>query len=100
MSSGPHHSVPMSSHQNVARDQTAGEAKRKSKDPTDKTMPDGVEDAMVDDDGLRRYNQLRDLEKRLDATMVRKRLDMMDSASRSTKVIVRRNQSLALSLRG
>lgn len=44
-------------------------------------MPDGVEGVIVGD-GLQRYRDLRDFERRLDATMTRKRLDIVDSVQR------------------
>jgi chromatin remodeling complex protein RSC6 len=62
-------------------------AKRRSRKPTDKTMPEGVEDTVVDPDTVTLYNNLRAYERRLDATLARKRLDMADSCSRYPKVI-------------
>jgi SWI/SNF-related matrix-associated actin-dependent regulator of chromatin subfamily D len=59
-------------------------ALRRSRKPTDKTIPDGVEDVIVGE-GVQQYKTLRDLEKRLDASMVRKRLDIQDSISRTVK---------------
>ncbi|CAK7268070.1 SWI/SNF and RSC complex subunit Ssr3 [Sporothrix epigloea] len=56
-------------------------AKRRSRKPTDKTMPDGVESVIIGD-GVQRYRELRAFERRLDATMTRKRLDIMDSVQR------------------
>ena len=62
-------------------------AKLRSARPTDKTLPDGVEEACVDDGVVAKaYKDLRDLERRLDATMTRKRLDIVDTVSRSAKV--------------
>ena len=49
-------------------------AKRQSKLPTDKEIPDGVEDLVIGD-GVQSYKSLRDVEKKLDAIMMRKRLD-------------------------
>lgn len=59
-------------------------AKRRANKPTDKTMPDGVEDSVIGD-GVQRYKDLRDFEKRLDAAMTRKRLDIVDSVDRHPK---------------
>lgn len=59
-------------------------AKRRSRKPTDKNMPDGAEDWVIGD-GVARYKDLRDFERRLDATMTRKRLDIVDSVSRNAK---------------
>lgn len=60
-------------------------AKRKARKPTDKSLPDGVEECTIGD-VAHQYRELRDFERRLDATMTRKRLDMMDSVNRNTKV--------------
>lgn len=57
----------------------------KSRRPTDKTIPDGVEDAIIGD-GVARYRDLRDYERRLDATMTRKRLDIVDPVNKGAKV--------------
>lgn len=52
--------------------------------PTDKTMPEGVEDLIVGD-GVQQYKQLREVERKLDAVMMRKKLDLQDSLYNSTK---------------
>lgn len=57
---------------------------RRSRKPTDKTIPEGVEEVVIGD-GVEQYKNLRELEKRLDAAMVRKRLDIQDSISRTVK---------------
>ncbi|KAH8816306.1 hypothetical protein F5884DRAFT_775699 [Xylogone sp. PMI_703] len=59
-------------------------AKRRARKPTDKNIPDGVEDYIIGD-GVQRYRDLRDLERRLDATMTRKRLDIQDAVNRNVK---------------
>lgn len=59
-------------------------ALRRSRKPTDKNIPDGVEEVIIGE-GVQQYKSLRDLEKRLDAAMVRKRLDIQDSISRTVK---------------
>lgn len=59
-------------------------ATRKSHQPTDRNMPDGVEDLVIGD-GVRQYQRLRDLERRLDAIMMRKKLDMQDPVHSPTK---------------
>lgn len=86
---GAHHAMPHAQaqmQQQVQAQQQASEmAKRRSRKPTDRTIPDGVEDAIIGD-GVQRYKQLRDFERRLDATMTRKRLDIVDSVSRNAKV--------------
>jgi SWI/SNF-related matrix-associated actin-dependent regulator of chromatin subfamily D len=60
-------------------------AKLRSRKPTDKNIPDGVEDCIIGD-GVQRYRDLREVERRLDATMVRKRLDIQDAVNRNVKV--------------
>ncbi|CAK7272754.1 SWI/SNF and RSC complex subunit Ssr3 [Sporothrix epigloea] len=100
MAPGPHHHsapAPMQQphHQSLQQHQAAAAAaaaqqaqnhaievaKRRSRKPTDKTMPDGVESVIIGD-GVQRYRDLRAFERRLDATMTRKRLDIMDSVQR------------------
>ena len=51
----------------------------KSMTPTDKNMPNGVDDLIVGD-GVQQYKRLRDVERRLDSVMMRKYLDMKDEA--------------------
>lgn len=60
-------------------------AKRRAEKPTDKNMPEGVEDCIVGD-GVQQYRELRDIERRLDAIMMRKRLDIQESVNRNVKV--------------
>lgn len=57
---------------------------RRSRKPTDKNIPDGIEDVIIGE-GVQQYKSLRDLEKRLDASIVRKRLDIQDSISKTVK---------------
>jgi SWI/SNF-related matrix-associated actin-dependent regulator of chromatin subfamily D len=59
--------------------------KKRSRKPTDKNIPEGVEECIIGD-GVSRYRELRELERRLDSTMVRKRLDIQDSVNRNVKV--------------
>lgn len=61
-------------------------AKRRSRKPTDKNMPEGVESCIPDGELVAHYNQLRDYERRLDATIARKRLDALDNVNRYPKV--------------
>lgn len=56
-------------------------AKRQSRKPTDRDIPHDVAEAVVGD-GVARYGKLRDAEKKLDALMMRKRLDVKDNAQR------------------
>jgi SWI/SNF-related matrix-associated actin-dependent regulator of chromatin subfamily D len=50
--------------------------------PTDRNIPDGVEDICIGD-GVVRYKALREIERKLDATMMRKKMDISDSVTRS-----------------
>lgn len=59
-------------------------ALRRSRKPTDKNIPDGIEEVVIGE-GVEQYKNLRDLEKRLDAAVVRKRLDIQDSISKTVK---------------
>ncbi|KAF2116227.1 hypothetical protein BDV96DRAFT_573608 [Lophiotrema nucula] len=47
--------------------------------PTDKNVPDGVEEVAIGD-GVARYKQLREVERTLDATMMRKKLEISDAS--------------------
>ena len=47
-------------------------------------MSEGIEDIIVGD-GVQQYKELREVEKRLDYAMMRKRLDIQDSFSRNVK---------------
>ena len=67
----------------------AKRAKNRAKRPTDKNMPEGVEDVIIGD-GSQRYRDLREVERRLDATMMRKRADIMESVNRNIKVCLAR----------
>lgn len=59
---------------------------RRSRKPNDKNLPEGVEACIIDPDVALRYRELRELERRLDATMTRKRLDIIESVGRESKV--------------
>lgn len=59
-------------------------ALRRSRKPADKNMPDGIEEVVIGE-GVQQYKNLHDIEKRLDAAVVRKRLDIQDSISRTAK---------------
>ncbi|PHH71929.1 hypothetical protein CDD80_4897 [Ophiocordyceps camponoti-rufipedis] len=60
--------------------------KRRSRKPTDKNLPDGVEETIINPDGVQHYKDLRDIEKFLDATTTRKRLDVCESIPRILRV--------------
>lgn len=80
--------VPMSAQQQQERHQQQAaaieRAKLRARKPTDKTMPEGVEDCVLSD-GVHRYREMREFERRLDAIITRKRLDVMDSVGRNVK---------------
>ncbi|KAL2843634.1 hypothetical protein BJY01DRAFT_235577 [Aspergillus pseudoustus] len=81
----PQHAVPpqyMAPQRNLAHQNDA--AIRRSRKPTDKNIPDSVEENVIGE-GVQQYKSLRDLEKRLDAAIVRKRLDIQDSISKTVK---------------
>lgn len=60
------------------------DAKNRSRKPTNKNLPDGLEDIVIGD-GVQQYKSLRDVERRLDAVMMRKRLDIQDSQMKGSK---------------
>jgi len=60
------------------------DAKNRSRKPVNKNLPDGLEDVVIGD-GVAQYKSLRDVERRLDAVMMRKRLDIQDSLQRGPK---------------
>ncbi|KAJ3498527.1 hypothetical protein NLG97_g1058 [Lecanicillium saksenae] len=90
MSSGPHPAVPLTqaqmAQQQQAQAQAAELAKRRSRKPTDKNIPDGVEDSIVNPESAQRYRDLKDIERLLDATITRKRLDVLDNTQQPTKL--------------
>ncbi|KAK2750935.1 SWI/SNF complex component snf12 [Myotisia sp. PD_48] len=57
---------------------------RRSRKPTDRNLPDNIDSTVIGDVG-QQYKQLRDVEKRLDASMIRKRLDIYDSINKNVK---------------
>lgn len=56
--------------------------KRLSKQPTDRHIPDELATVVIGD-GVQRYERLREAERRLDALMMRKRLDVTDDLKHS-----------------
>lgn len=68
-------------------------AQRRSKKPTDLNMPEGIEDINpVIGELVGMYKALQEAERKLDMTMMRKRLDMQDTFNRH----IRREQSLRI----
>ncbi|WEW55014.1 SWI/SNF and RSC complex subunit Ssr3 [Emydomyces testavorans] len=57
---------------------------RRSRKPTDKTLPDGIEEAVIGD-GVQQYRRLCEVERRLDSAMMKKRLDLQDSVNKNTR---------------
>ncbi|CZS97402.1 related to SWI/SNF complex 60 KDa subunit [Rhynchosporium agropyri] len=70
--------------QQKSQDAALERAKARSTKPVDKNIPEGVEDCIIGD-GVQRYRELRELERKLDSTMMRKRLDIQDSVNRNVK---------------
>jgi SWI/SNF-related matrix-associated actin-dependent regulator of chromatin subfamily D len=65
-----------------AQQERVDKMRRIAKNPTDKNIPEGVEDVCIGD-AVARYKELREVERTLDATMMRKKLDVMDSKHHS-----------------
>ena len=59
-------------------------APRTRKKPTDRTLPKLIEEEQPEEYKL--YNQLRDAEARVDATILRKRFDLLEAQTRPLKV--------------
>ncbi|KAI7215084.1 hypothetical protein KC333_g5665 [Hortaea werneckii] len=60
----------------------ADAARRISRKPTDRELSTEELSGVVVGDGVERYNKLRDVERRLDGVMMRKRLDVSDNLQR------------------
>lgn len=60
-------------------------AQRRAKRPTDKTLPDGIDELLVTPALAQQYRDLRDAERRLDYSMMRKRTDLTDTFNRTVK---------------
>ncbi|KAG6020938.1 hypothetical protein E4U19_006028 [Claviceps sp. Clav32 group G5] len=87
MSSGPHPSVPLTQAQIAQQQQAQAHAnelaRRRSRKPTDKNLPEGVEETIIDPNAVQRYKALREVEKTLDSISTRKRLDLSEATNRS-----------------
>ncbi|KAL9051888.1 MAG: hypothetical protein Q9206_004527, partial [Seirophora lacunosa] len=59
-------------------------AQRRTNRPTDKNLPDGIDEFVIGD-GVQQYKRMRDVERRLDAMMMRKRLDLQDPRHHGSK---------------
>lgn len=88
MIGGAHPQTMLTPAQAAQRQDAAKEAMKAMKDkslkPTDKNIPEGVEECVIGD-GVQRYRELREIERRLDSTMMRKRLDVQDAVNRNVK---------------
>lgn len=86
---GPHPQVALTpaqiQAQQAAQIQANDRARLRSRKPIDKNLPEGVDDIIIGD-GAQRYRDLRDVERRLDSIITRKRLDIQDSVNRNVKV--------------
>ncbi|CAI7668630.1 unnamed protein product [Penicillium crustosum] len=80
----PQHAVPQQYMASRPMPHPNDAALRRSRKPTDRNLPDGIEDVIIGE-GVQQYKNLRDLEKRLDAAVVRKRLDIQDSINKTVK---------------
>ncbi|GAB7357614.1 hypothetical protein MBLNU459_g0114t1 [Dothideomycetes sp. NU459] len=58
-------------------------ARRQAKRPTDRTIAEDLTDVCIGD-GVERYRKLRDLERKLDAVMMQKRLDVSEGVGTSS----------------
>lgn len=77
-----HHSNAQMIQQQSAEQAKRDRLRRMAKTPTNKNVPEGVEDICIGD-GVARYKELRDVERTLDATMMRKKLEASDSVYHS-----------------
>lgn len=77
----------------MQRQQQEAEARRREREiahrisrrPADRNIPDEISEITIGD-GVERYKKLRDMERRLDATMMQKRLDLTDPYRQRTEV--------------
>ena len=81
-SGAPHPSITQTQNKYENDQQEKEAAKRRAKRPTDKNIPEGVEDVIIGE-GVQQYRDLRDVERRLDALMMRKRLDLQEPRPQS-----------------
>ncbi|KAI5821069.1 hypothetical protein BZA77DRAFT_238503 [Pyronema omphalodes] len=89
---GPMIGQQQNSHQQMTAQQYAAQqnaaiqeremAKRRARKPTDKTIPEAVEEIV---ENAKTYRELREMERRYDAAIMRKRLDIQDGVNRNHK---------------
>ncbi|KAF2276720.1 uncharacterized protein EI97DRAFT_319442 [Westerdykella ornata] len=78
----PHYNASHIQAQQRAEQERREKLRRLAMAPTDKNIPDGVEDICIGD-GVARYRELQEVERTLDATMMRKKLDAADTVNHS-----------------
>jgi SWI/SNF-related matrix-associated actin-dependent regulator of chromatin subfamily D len=78
----PYGNANMQVAQQRAEQEKRDRMRRMAKNPTNKNVPDGVEEICIGE-GVKRYRQLREVERTLDATMMRKKLEASDSVFHS-----------------
>ncbi|KAF2874422.1 hypothetical protein BDV95DRAFT_487569 [Massariosphaeria phaeospora] len=84
----PQHQAAQQYSQSTMQAQQRAELERRERlrrvamGPTDKNMPDGVDDICIGN-GVARYRELREVERTLDATMMRKKLEASDTVHHS-----------------
>ncbi|KAF2020808.1 hypothetical protein BU24DRAFT_8854 [Aaosphaeria arxii CBS 175.79] len=84
----PQQAVPHNyAHGHVQQQQRVEQERRErmrriAMNPTDKNLPEGIDDLCIGD-GATRYRELRDVERILDSTMMRKKLEIADSVHHS-----------------
>lgn len=74
----PYGNANMAVAQQRAEQEKRDRMRRMAKNPTNKNVPEGVEEICIGE-GVARYKQLREVERTLDATMMRKKLEASDS---------------------
>lgn len=78
----PHYNHGHVQAQQRAEQERREKMRRVAMNPTDKNIPEGVEDICIGD-GVARYRELREVERTLDSTMMRKKLEVSDSMHHS-----------------
>ncbi|KAL8964196.1 MAG: hypothetical protein Q9183_004627, partial [Haloplaca sp. 2 TL-2023] len=54
------------------------QAQRRASKPVDKNMPEGIDELIVGD-GVQQYKRMREIERKMDSVMMRKRFEMSDT---------------------
>lgn len=74
----PQYSQAQMQAQQRAEQERREKMRRLAMAPTDKNLPDGIEDICIGD-SVQRYRELQEVERQLDATMMRKKLEATDT---------------------